>query len=430
MALPPPFRRRMHAERSRRKSDRSALRRWGEWLRGRSVAEWAVRLLLASVVAVCGYYAAAHSLAWTLRKAAPTRAYAIAKYDGRLAAAVAQRLLEPNASSSARARARALGEEALLKDPTAVGGASTLGLVAQLRGDDASARRLFRYSERLSRRDLTTQLWAIEAAVARNDIPGALKYYDSALRTSRVAPDLLFPVLGAAIADPPIRFELVRTMARRPAWNDRFISYVSGNGPDAVATADLFLRLERAGIPIFEGARAAAVNALFNGGFIDDAWSFYAAGRSGADRRESRDPEFEAGVDRASIFDWEPLSDAGINTSMQSGSLSFSASTSVGGALLRQVQLLPPGMYRLHGRSVGIEQRPDATPYWVLDCHDGRQLGRVSLPPSGPNEARFAGVFRVPKGCPVQTLTLVARPSDEVGGLSGQVIEARLVPIR
>ncbi|MDT9096849.1 hypothetical protein RSW32_26335, partial [Escherichia coli] len=76
---------------------------------------------------------------------------------------------------------------------------------AQLHGDVGAARRLFAYGQRLSRRDNSTQLWAIEDAVARNDIPDVLRHYDVALRTSPNLADILYPVLASASADPAIR---------------------------------------------------------------------------------------------------------------------------------------------------------------------------------------------------------------------------------
>lgn len=85
-----------------------------------------------------------------------------------------------------RREADRLARLALRQDPTAVAALATLGLNAQIRGDTNSARRYFAYSDKLSRRSLTTRLWAIEDAVARDDIPAALRNYDVALRTSAI----------------------------------------------------------------------------------------------------------------------------------------------------------------------------------------------------------------------------------------------------
>jgi hypothetical protein len=291
---------------------------------------------------------------------------------------------------------------------------------------------LFAYSQILSRRDLTTQIWAIEDAVGRGDIAGALRHYDVALRTNRTAPDLLYPVLADAIGDAAIRAELVRTLAAKPAWGASFVDYVAVGGSDPQATASLFRSLGRTGVPVSARGRTALIGKLMARGEYEDAWAFYASVHPGADRRRSRDPRFTGDAQNPSPFDWFTVNDAGISTTIQRGEqggiVDFSAPSSIGGPLLRQMQLLPAGRYVLSGRSAGINQPEASRPYWMLACLDGRELGRIILPNSGEGQARFAGQFIVPAACPAQYLSLVARPSDEVSGVSGQIEEAILRP--
>src|SRR3546814_9998889 len=73
---------------------------------------------------------------------------------------------------------------------------------------------------------------AIELAVARDDIPSALRHYDIALRTKKNAPDLLFPVLTSALTNPTIRTELVKTLGGRPKWSNDFISHAARSDAD------------------------------------------------------------------------------------------------------------------------------------------------------------------------------------------------------
>ena len=54
----------------------------------------------------------------------------------------------------------------------------------------------------MSRRDLPTQLWLIEENVNRNNVPGALRHYDVALRTSLSSHELLFRSSSAFDDDP------------------------------------------------------------------------------------------------------------------------------------------------------------------------------------------------------------------------------------
>lgn len=312
---------------------------------------------------------------------------------------------------------------------------ATLGLNAAIRGDTESARRYFAYSDTLSRRDFRTRLWMIEDAVAREDIPGAIRNYDLALRTSRGAPALLYPILTSAISDETIRIELVkRVVVAKPTWLENFVDFVAAHGEDPLATSQLFQGLRRVGVPISDSAWAGVLGKLVAAQDYSAAWTYYARLRGNADRRRSRDPKFTANLSTPSPLDWNPLGgDAGISTVIQrsenEGLFDFSVPSSVGGPLLQQLQLLPPGDYGLQGRSLAIEQTDNALPYWVLSCADGKELGRAIMTNSSEAEGIFRGRFTVPVGCPAQYLRLVARPSNAVGGLSGQIKEVALRPL-
>jgi hypothetical protein len=394
----------------------------------RSPQEWAVRIALAVVIAVLGFYIVTFSIAQVVVMNNPALAYRLAPYDGRITAAYATSLAADDATPEDRVRADNLAKLALRQDPTAVAALATLGVNADLRGDRTAARRYFTYAQQLSRRDLRTQLWIIEDAVQREDIPAALHQYDITLRVFPSLGEMLYPVLASASSDPAIRTELIKTLAGKPLWGESFIAFVAWNGSDPRSTAALFVGLRRVGVAIPEAAGAGALNALLAAGQTDAAWSYYAAIRPGADRRRSRDPRFAGGLETPSQLDWMPINDGGLTTSLQGGVFDFSAPASVGGPLLQQLQLLPPGSYRLVGHSIGIDQAQSAGSYWVLNCQGGRELGRVEVPNSSVAHGAFSGTFSVPADCPVQTLVLMARPSDAVSGLSGQFDRVELVP--
>lgn len=400
----------------------------------RAPREWAIRGGLAAAAVVASYFSVAHTLAQVLVKSNAAAAHRIAPWDGRITAAFAASLTGPQATSADRQRADALARQALQQDPTAVVAVSTLGIDAQFRNDVAGARRIFAYSERLSRRDLQTQLWNIEAAVSRGDIRGALHHYDIALRAKGQSWDLLFPILTSASADAEVRGPLIETLARKPLWADSFVSYVTANPPDARTTSALFLELGRAGVPVPVNAHAVAINALLVDGLPDEAWRHYAAIHRDADQHRSRDPRFGGAGDRPTPFDWVPVNDGGVSTSIQRGErdgfFDFAAPASTGGPMLQQVQMLPPGTYRLSGHSSGIEQASVSLPYWRLLCRsDGRELARVPMPNSAQSGGNFAGDMSVPAGCPVQVLEFVARASDAVTGMNGQLDRVQLAPV-
>ncbi len=391
---------------------------------------WLVRAGIALPVAVLGFVSVTFSIAQVVAKNDPLLAHRLAPYDGRITARAATALTGEEADATERHRADDLARRALRQDGTAVLALSTLGFDADLHSDRTAARRFFVQAQRQSRRDLRTQLWMIEDAVERGRIAEALKQYDITLRVSPELGELLYPVLAKAGTEPAIRHALVETLAGRPSWGESFLSYASRNAPDPHATATLFLELGRRGVSIPQPSRAAVVDALIAAGRVDEAWRYYALDRPGVDRRRSRDPRFTAELAMPSQFDWVAIDNAGATTSIGEGVADFTAPASIGGPLLRQVQILPPGTYRLAGRSEGVDQAPQSRPYWTLQCQDGRELGRVLLPASADAKAPFEGTFSVPAGCPVQTLVLVAQASDAVAGLSGRVDRAELLPLR
>jgi hypothetical protein len=392
----------------------------------RSPREWALRIASALVVGVAGYFSVAHSLAYTTRRASPELAYTLAPWDGRIAASFSEQLSGPDATPYQRMKSEHLASYALVRDPTAVEAVATLGINAHLRNDPSVARRFFTYSDRLSRRDLRTRLWAIEDAVARNDIPDVLRNYDIALRTSSYASGILYPVLGTAISNVDIRNQVARVLATKPSWGEGFLAYIASTAKNADATADLFIRLKQQGTAVAPYVSTLVVERLIAIGDVDKAWRYYAYLVPGSDRQHVRDPEFKQVNDRPTAFDWVPVvNDTGISASIQatenSGLFDFAASSTAGGEVLRQMQVLTPGTYLLEGISRNIEQQAISRPYWVLTCASGEELGRINLPNSAMSGGRFSGLVKVPSECAVQYLKLIVRPSNEVGGVTGQI---------
>lgn len=402
----------------------------------RTPIDWGVRAALSLAALAAGYVSVSHTLASVLRSKAPGRAYQIAPWHARVEAQHALRSFDPGAEPSARARVAHMARNALSRDPTAIPAVVALGLTTSLTGDLPRARALFDYSAKLSRRDLTSRLWLIEDAVERNDVEGALRHYDTALRTSRTSVDILHPILANASVDPGIARPLLRTLLADPPWGEGFIGYLAVNTPDPVATAGLFWTLQKRGYPVPEAASAALIGKLLDQRRFEPAWRYFASIRRGAEKDRSRDPQFSEDIAQPTAFDWVPVSGvpsivAAISRSKRHGMLDFSAPATVGGPVVQQLLLLPPGGYALRGHSLGIEQPAQSRPYWSLSCAaDEREIGRVSVPNSAEADGRFAGRFVVPRGCDAQYLRLMLRPTDAIAGVAGQIDYVSLRPLR
>lgn len=393
-----------------------------------------LRVGLALISALFGYWALATALASAYATRDVGTALSLAPWDGRLLAEAARQSLSADpASPDAQREAADKARRALTLDPTVTSAVGALGLLAQLQGNSAVARRDFAYAERLSRRDLSTQLWLIEDAVERGEVSTALHHYDVALRSQNGAGDILFPVLVKASNRPAITDALVRTLRGRPSWSAAFLSYLGDNSEDQVGTARFFAKLGAAHVAVPAAAQSTIIGKLVAAGRFDAAWDYYATLRGSIDRRRSRDPRFAASIKHPAPFDWLVTTDPAFSVVIlgggTQGSLVFAAPPSVGGELARQLQLLPPGQYRLEGHSAQIDEAPQERPFWSLRCAgDGRDLLRLVMPNSSEGGGRFIANFTVPADCSAQLLTLNARGSSRAAGLNGEIDYLLIAP--
>lgn len=402
----------------------------------RKPREWILRISLAIVAVALGFISVRQTLAFAISRSSPERAYLMSPSDGRIAAELAREIMvSQNNNTSQAKRYVPIARQALRQEPISPPALSALAIDAQLGDHALKARQLLALSNSLSRRDLATRLLLIENAVSEDNVEGALYHYDIALRTSRAAPDTLFPVLNAAISDPAIVRSLSGVLADRPPWGEAFIRYTLSNSANLLATNSLFIALSGRRVPIPNDIKSSHVNALARGNEVAEAWSYYRSMRGNISRTRSRDVDFSAQYSEPTVFDWMPImNDSGVIASIRAteprgGVFEFKTASTVGGIVLEQMQRLPTGRYRLTGHASEIDINPNYRPYWVLVCNDARELGRVELPRSDSSDVRFEGSFFVDANCPAQLLRLVARSSPSVSGTSGRLHYVSLEPL-
>lgn len=393
----------------------------GAWMAGGRA--WPLRIGIAIALLVLAVFVVRHSLAYSMRGQAPEMALGLAPYDARVQAIAAEALQTPEASREDQLRAKRLATNALrrqLLNPSAL---ATLAMEALARGDLRRSRAIANYSQRISRRDLRTQIFLIEDAVAANDISGALRHYNIALSTVRTAPGILFPILRGAVDDPAIREPLARLIIERPEWANNFIEDIAENGANPVTAAALFARLHQLRYPIPPSADATLSAALVAQGNIDAAWRYYAATRTNAHRDRNRNPRFEESPALPGPFDWKGTSDDGLSILSEPGAVEYQVSGGRSGPLLSQMQVLPPGQYRFQTQVASVQGADKERPYWTVTCTDGPELMRSTLP---KGDGAMDTSFAVPAGCASQQLTLTAPPPDDLNDLSGRIMRAEI----
>jgi hypothetical protein len=396
--------------------------------RGVSIAIVSGALLLAVLIVQNG-------IAGVARFKAPETALQWASGDARALAGAAELALTADADAAGRARAADLARAAIRRDPTLGTPFRVLGFVADAQGNRAGAKALIEHAALLSSRDLPTQLWLIDAAVARTDMTGALRHFDIALRTSTLAPAILFPVLGKALSEPDVVDALAGTLAKRPRWRDQFLADAIDKSPaleglvrlseqlavrrhplDAAQAQQLLTRLTE--------ARAFALLARMRPAILPPA------------QRQALllDPSFDAETE-AFPFGWTLFDTSGLSArrvAAPDGSkrlrLAFRAETGRGGELLRQSLFLKPGSYRLIWSGGHDAADRLGAPVWSVTCPDTspRSLLNADMMPTD-GTTRGQSDFVVPTGCPGQWLQLAARANTSPQGLEGWIDRVAII---
>jgi len=391
--------------------------------------------VLAVAALTLAYLAAADALVRTRGIRANPDAYRIAPWNGRAAAQSARVSIPPRLDRPLLATLETRATQALREEGLSLDAVVALGTIAQIRGQTPKAREYFGLAERLSRRELQTQFWGIEDAVARNDYQGALRHYDVSLRASDRSREILFPVLTEASADPQIAPALVDILRTKPAWGEPFIYFAAQKSSNPRAMAGLLQQLKRAGVSIPDAAPAMTISTLVGKRAFDEAWTLYLASNPDAKRDRTRDERFAAAPPSPSLFDWQLFQDNGISAAIERGDtgnvLSVSGGSISYGLVARQMGLLPHGSYRFDSKLTLASHSDLSQLYWQISCIDGQVLAKITLPAASTgSEGIFRARVDVPANCPAQYVALYAQPSEGSGGFDGTVEYARLVPGR
>lgn len=290
-----------------------------------------------------------------------------------------------------------------------------LAVQESLSGNEAKARRLFGLSDRLSRRDLATQLWLIEDAVRRNDVPGALRHYDSALRTKMESRQLLLPILASAAEDRELWPALAPFVNAENPWLNAFIRQAlsSTKRPDLLAG----MLMHAGGLPETDDLRPLTeelLRGLVEGRYFEVARRYYLT-LPGARARVLHDAQLTEVTTSARFapITWQPSALEDIRGSILGGGpggslvLSTAFSSGAQGFVARKLLALAPGNYVVRARQAIREESQNAELRWSMRCADtaGRILWSANVPlTTGPQLVR--GSFNVPDGCAYQFMSI------------------------
>lgn len=323
-----------------------------------------------------------------------------------------------------------LAREVLQRDPTSVVAARTAGLTAGVTGNAARSTRLLHYAESLSRRDLATQLALNEQDVIAGNVDSALRHYDTALRTSDRADQVLMPILVAASRQPAIAKPLARMLSHRPPWRLRFVYSLLTTEPYGPTVPALILHARlNLEDPLERSFASKAIQGLVDRGSAPQAFTLFDAmtGTRGSGR-QVRNGDF-GDENRVPPIDWALVDDPDLGAiegpvdgSRFTHALSLIATAGRGGTVARQILQLPPGPHLL-GFVAGATPNDDASRQTItLACarQGGPQLVEARFPAAAPAAGiRVRRPFVVPPNCDTQWLSIAASTAiDDPGGVS------------
>jgi len=349
---------------------------------------------------------------------------AVAPDDARIAIAAARARLE-RGKLPGSPRLQALARVALDRETTQPAPLELLALAARDRGDRAQEARWFALSAQLSQRSLATRLWLIQRAVEHGDVADALHDFDVALRTSSLAPPILFPVLARAAADPALIGPIARLLDQPSDWRAAFLHQSAVQAATAPTAAQLLLAMhDRPAVTAAHADQTVIATLVGQRQFALARQVFNRFSGAGAKGQGVLDGGF-ANPSLAYPFGWAlaetgPLGAARLSRAGRTV-LGWNADPDQSGAVATQLLMLVPGRHKLTTRVVDAMGDPAAPPYWTVTCASpgNDQIGLLRLPLIAGQIAGSAVV--VPRDCPAEWLVLMIPAGDTAVGQSGTI---------
>jgi len=346
----------------------------------------------------------------------PQLALQAAPFDAAARTKLATLLVE---ADETKPEARELALDAIRRDPIQPAAlrvlAQSLDPAKDRSGNAAMA--LIEQSQRLSRRDVATQMWLIDHYSRLGDVEAAVRQIDVVLRSSETARPAVFPVLELAGSDPRGRRIVMRTLARKPNWARPFAAYAAQAGPNLEFAVEITAPLLDSSKRDDRDWYQALMNRLVQGGRLDLAWDIYrqrGLAPAGAAASTVRNGGFENAED-GSPFDWYFAQESELWSSrdrIEGGDglvLELAAYNGRSGDVAHQYIRLAPGPHRLRARLGEVPAERRERPEIRLECVSaggGMRLATLIPERAGAAPSELSATFAVPSNCRFQIISI------------------------
>jgi hypothetical protein len=333
------------------------------------------------------------------------------------------RLLGQAADNARRTSVAGTARAVLASSPLSALALRQLALAWPL-GRGGASQKLLLLAERVSRRELGTQVALLGIASRDGDAVAAVSRLGRVLTVLPESGSDLHPVMAAALADPGVRRALLDRTSER--WFSAFAAYLITSG-DAVTAAELVL----AGTMEFDASQtdsALLLRRLIDGGRIDLAIAV-AVAKAKRGQLDAFEMTRETTDSRWAPFTWRFVSDDTAQASLiGEGTAEFEIQPGRSARVAERITNYPVGDYRLAYRLSPLSGA-GGTVQWELKCPDqhgdkARLLHNAA--PVLPHVQAYSAEITIARSCPSQLWQLTISGAEGAVPVSFHISDLRL----
>ena len=324
----------------------------------------------------------------------------------------------------------ALARDSLRAQPV---NSTALRLLVTLRGSgNGNPVALLFLSNRISRRDVATQMSLAQYYVSQEDAVRVIYHYDSAMRVSSDVEPVLFPVLADALEGTNIQQALAPAIRRGPRWLPNFVYFVIGSGKNIANLANAIMA--SGGLPkqptLYRNLETQILGALATSKDFEVLRTYYRS-LSGSDVGIFKSADFSTTNTEARFLplSWQTYATTTVSATMegsedpQQKQLNIQVSSGERGIAARKLLFLTPGKALVSISYEFLEPGSDASATLTLDCLNADltpTIWQMELR-AVPGARKAQSVASVPGECSAQNLSI-----NVAGGGASQGMQMRI----
>lgn len=296
---------------------------------------------------------------------------------------------------------------------------------------DDAALPYFTLSQKMSRRDLVSQLWLAGYGIKKGSYDAAIEQFDRLFRTNEGVRDLIFPQLLPVVGEPGMQAALATVGDKGTPWIRELLFYLLRSGQHDRDVAGIVQKLRRpAAVADIGGITQQLIANFAAQGLNTDALRLF--DRSAQGRILGTQSGYFAGrlpVNRANGMPWQLLGNSDVSADWRSGDggrlrLDVYAANNARLEVARQVRFAGPGLYQIAVTLAEDNIGNGAYLEILLSCGSGQARQVIWKSAERMPRTSVSAQFQIDGGCPAQLFALQA-----IGPERGEPLEVTISDI-